>query len=222
MSVVSPVSMPPEKPKHEEQPEAGTQVYAIHGADPEVLAYAMAKYSRSALSHEGIAHRDQRPEGGAVPQHLLLPVRPPLHRRPRPHRHRHRAPLAARRHHCRRRDTAGTARSAPPATRTSGRAATLPPTSRATPSRSTLYRETIDFLFADYERFTEEMFQYALPPHTPRARGHEARRLRAHPAGPRLRRRPLPAAARHQHLARPDRQRPHPRNPGLAPALAYP
>ena len=27
-----------------------TDVYAIHGAEPEVLAYAMAKYSRSALS----------------------------------------------------------------------------------------------------------------------------------------------------------------------------
>ena len=31
------------------QPDA-TEVYAIHGADPEVLAYAMAKYSRSALT----------------------------------------------------------------------------------------------------------------------------------------------------------------------------
>jgi thymidylate synthase ThyX len=28
----------------------GTDVFAVHGADPEVLAYAMAKYSRSALS----------------------------------------------------------------------------------------------------------------------------------------------------------------------------
>ncbi len=28
----------------------GTEVYAVHGADPEVLAYAMAKYSRSSLS----------------------------------------------------------------------------------------------------------------------------------------------------------------------------
>ncbi len=28
----------------------GTEVYAIHGAEPEVLAYAMAKYSRSALT----------------------------------------------------------------------------------------------------------------------------------------------------------------------------
>ena len=29
---------------------SGTDVFAVHGADPEVLAYAMAKYSRSALS----------------------------------------------------------------------------------------------------------------------------------------------------------------------------
>src|SRR4051812_39198132 len=34
------------KPK----PNAETNVFAVHGADPEVLAYAMAKYSRSALS----------------------------------------------------------------------------------------------------------------------------------------------------------------------------
>ena len=27
-----------------------TGVFAVHGADPEVLAYAMAKYSRSSLS----------------------------------------------------------------------------------------------------------------------------------------------------------------------------
>ena len=27
-----------------------TQVFAVHGADPEVLAYAMAKYSRSSIS----------------------------------------------------------------------------------------------------------------------------------------------------------------------------
>ncbi|MFT4111751.1 FAD-dependent thymidylate synthase [Silvibacterium sp.] len=33
-----------------EQPRNRTEVFAVHGADPEVLAYAMAKYSRSALS----------------------------------------------------------------------------------------------------------------------------------------------------------------------------
>ncbi|MGB8258946.1 MAG: FAD-dependent thymidylate synthase, partial [Terracidiphilus sp.] len=31
-------------------PRNQTEVFAVHGADPEVLAYAMAKYSRSALS----------------------------------------------------------------------------------------------------------------------------------------------------------------------------
>jgi thymidylate synthase ThyX len=36
-------------PPHKESDE-GTEVFAVHGADPEVLAYAMAKYSRSALS----------------------------------------------------------------------------------------------------------------------------------------------------------------------------
>src|SRR5579872_230107 len=30
--------------------EPSTQVYAVHGADPEVQAYGMAKYSRSSLS----------------------------------------------------------------------------------------------------------------------------------------------------------------------------
>ncbi len=33
-----------------EQSKCETDVYAIHGAEPEVLAYAMAKYSRSAMS----------------------------------------------------------------------------------------------------------------------------------------------------------------------------
>ncbi|MGH9585453.1 MAG: FAD-dependent thymidylate synthase [Acidobacteriaceae bacterium] len=33
-----------------ERPQNQTEVFAVHGADPEVLAYAMAKYSRSALS----------------------------------------------------------------------------------------------------------------------------------------------------------------------------
>jgi thymidylate synthase ThyX len=33
-----------------EEPRNQTDVYAVHGADPEVLAYAMAKYSRSSLS----------------------------------------------------------------------------------------------------------------------------------------------------------------------------
>ncbi len=41
-----------------EQPRNQTEVYAVHGADPEVLAYAMAKYSRSVAVDERIAARD--------------------------------------------------------------------------------------------------------------------------------------------------------------------
>src|ERR1700723_3070369 len=41
-------SQPPSPPQLAS--ESSTEVYAIHGAEPEVLAYAMAKYSRSALT----------------------------------------------------------------------------------------------------------------------------------------------------------------------------
>ena len=37
-------------PASTEAPRNQTDVYAVHGADPEVLAYAMARYSRSSLS----------------------------------------------------------------------------------------------------------------------------------------------------------------------------
>jgi thymidylate synthase ThyX len=40
----------PAPPATTEHAQNQTEVFAVHGADPEVLAYAMAKYSRSALS----------------------------------------------------------------------------------------------------------------------------------------------------------------------------
>src|SRR5271156_5650095 len=41
--------------------EPSTQVYAVHGADPEVQAYGMAKYSRSALSmRESLAELNEQ------------------------------------------------------------------------------------------------------------------------------------------------------------------
>jgi thymidylate synthase ThyX len=41
--------------------EPATHVYAVHGADPEVLAYGMAKYSRSALSlRESLAELNEQ------------------------------------------------------------------------------------------------------------------------------------------------------------------
>jgi thymidylate synthase ThyX len=44
------MSEPSEKPPIAQPSANTTEVYAIHGAEPEVLAYAMAKYSRSALT----------------------------------------------------------------------------------------------------------------------------------------------------------------------------
>ncbi len=41
--------------------QSSTQVYAVHGADPEVLAYGMAKYSRSSLSlRESLAELNEQ------------------------------------------------------------------------------------------------------------------------------------------------------------------
>ena len=47
---VSPGEQPQAGQQDGSQQNGGTEVFAVHGADPEVLAYAMAKYSRSALS----------------------------------------------------------------------------------------------------------------------------------------------------------------------------
>src|SRR5881394_3140814 len=46
------VTSPPAETKPADQPKSApsVNVFAVHGADPEVQAYAMAKYSRSALS----------------------------------------------------------------------------------------------------------------------------------------------------------------------------
>lgn len=53
-----------ENGEHRADPRPSTDVYAVHGADPEVQAYGMAKYSRSALSmRESLAEiNDQKAE----------------------------------------------------------------------------------------------------------------------------------------------------------------
>ncbi len=48
--VLAETSSTESKPEPQPGAESTTEVYAIHGAEPEVLAYAMAKYSRSALT----------------------------------------------------------------------------------------------------------------------------------------------------------------------------
>ncbi len=55
---------PADNGDHAADHEPSTEVYAVHGADPEVQAYGMAKYSRSALSmRESLAEiNDQKAE----------------------------------------------------------------------------------------------------------------------------------------------------------------
>src|SRR5271170_2026297 len=50
MPQIEAISVVASSPAPAEQSRNQTEVFAVHGADPEVLAYAMAKYSRSALS----------------------------------------------------------------------------------------------------------------------------------------------------------------------------
>ena len=78
---------------------------------------------------------------------------------------------------------AGTARSAPPATRTSARAAT---TRRAfhDPAELRLYEETIEFLFSEYRKFSELNFEYLTsqtpkPPEMPQETYDRTMRARA-------------------------------------------
>src|SRR3984885_11267948 len=61
---MSPGSKPAADNGHATSRETSTEVYAVHGADPEVQAYGMAKYSRSALSmRESLAEiNDQKAE----------------------------------------------------------------------------------------------------------------------------------------------------------------
>ena len=50
-SALAPLADAAEAGKNGAEPAGNeTEVFAVHGADPEVLAYAMAKYSRSSLS----------------------------------------------------------------------------------------------------------------------------------------------------------------------------
>jgi len=62
-----------------------TEVFAVYGVEPEIQAYAMAKYSRSALSMKESLREIKRAEGGKVSQYFLLSVWSPVDCRPGAH-----------------------------------------------------------------------------------------------------------------------------------------
>ena len=83
-----------------------------------------------------------------------------------------------------------------------------------------LYRETLDFLFAEYEAFSAHMTQYLISI-TPKPADMKQDAVRAHAEGAGLRYHALPAAAGHEHFAGRDRQRAHAGDAGRASAVAY-
>jgi thymidylate synthase ThyX len=141
------------------KPDAATDVYAVQGADPEVLAYGMAKYSRSALSlRESLAELNEQKAEKFLNTFYFQ------------YGHRSIADLA---------------HVAFAVDKLSILAATIVvdeprwdgqerstryqdfqksgyfvPEFRDDDDSRGLYRETVDFLFAEYRHFSEEMFRY--------------------------------------------------------------
>ena len=158
MSVLSPMSPPTDKPEKPE-PTEGTQVYAIHGADPEVQAYAMAKYSRSALSmKESLTELNAQKAEKFLNTFYFQ------------YGHRSIADLA---HIAMAIESLSllAATIVVDETRWDGqerstryqnfhKSGYFTPDFSSDAASSQLYRETLDFLFSEYEHFSDEMFHY--------------------------------------------------------------
>jgi thymidylate synthase ThyX len=154
-----------ENSTHPEE-QQGTQVYAIHGADPEVQAYAMAKYSRSALSmKESLTELNAQKAEKFLNTFYFQ------------YGHRSIADLA---HIAMAIESLSllAATIVVDETRWDGqerstryqnfrKSGYFTPDFGSDAEASKLYRETIDFLFSEYEHFSEQSFQY-LASQTPR------------------------------------------------------
>ena len=57
------------------------EVFAVYGVEPEIQAYAMAKYSRSSLSMKESLKEISQQKAEKFPQHVLLSVWTSFHRR---------------------------------------------------------------------------------------------------------------------------------------------
>jgi thymidylate synthase ThyX len=162
---LSPTTSAPKNLPNGSQPEPAVEVFAIHGAEPEVQAYAMAKYSRSALSMKESLREisSQKAEkflntfyfqyghrSIADLAHIVLAVE--------------RLSILAAIALADEQRWDGQERS----TRYQDfrKGGYFTPQFADDASRA-LYRETLDFLFAEYEALSEQMFQYLMS-RTPR------------------------------------------------------
>ncbi len=137
-----------------------TDVYAVHGADPEVLAYGMAKYSRSALSlRESLAELNEQKAEKFLNTFYFQ------------YGHRSIADLAHVAFAIEKLSIlAATVLVDEPRWDGQERSTRyqdfqksgyyVPDFAARTPQRWQLYRDTVDFLFAEYRYFSEAMFVY--------------------------------------------------------------
>ena len=166
-------------------------VYAVYGVEPEIQAYAMAKVLALGALHERVAAGNQPAEGREISKHLLLPVRPPLHRRSGAYRAGYRTPVDSGGHRRCRRAALGRAGTLHPLSGFQKERLLHPRLRRCTcgggrPARpgisEELYRRTVDSLFAEYESLSESMFRLPGRYHA-QAGGDEAGSLRPHACG---------------------------------------
>ena len=205
------------------------EVYAVYGVEPEIQAYAMAKYSRSALSMKESLNEISQQKAEKFLNTFYFQ-----------YGHRSIADLAhialaierlsilaaiavadeqrwdGQERSTRYQDFKKSGYYTPDF----GDARVVAGDPPAQESARDLYRKTVDSLFTEYESLSESMFRYLVEYHAETG-GDEAGSLRTHAAGAGLRHLPLPAAACDQYLVGRNRQRAHPGDPGIASARAH-
>ena len=142
--------------------EPCTEVFAVFGVEPEIQAYAMAKYSRSALSMKESLREISTQKAEKFLNTFYFQ-----------YGHRSIADLGA---YCAGHreivdsggdrawpmSSGGTGRSGRPVIRISARAGTTRPISDRMTKARKLYRETLDFLFAEYDALSAHMTQHLI------------------------------------------------------------
>ena len=188
-----------------------TDVYAIHGADPEVLAYAMAKYSRSSLTmKESLAEISaQRAEQFLNTFYFQYGHRSIADLAHIPFAIERLSLLAA---------IALVDEQRWDGQERSTRYQNFRRSGWFTPNlgaETPTFTAAVEAMFNSYDRLSAEMLE-ALKTAIPRPEAMKEESLRSHPEGKSLRRRALPSAARNQHLVGTDRERANARDTGLA------
>ena len=204
----------PEKPASD---APSTEVFAVFGVEPEIQAYAMAKYSRSALSMKESLREISTQKAEKFLNTFYFQYGTARLRIWRIALAVERLSILAAIEVADEQRWDGQERS----TRYQDfrKSGYYTPDFGADDEARKLYRETLDFLFAEYEALSAHMTKYLMS-HA-EACGHEAGRVRAHAESAGLRHHSLSAAVGDQYVAGRDRQCPHSGDASGASAFAH-